>query len=90
MSWSIYAVGSPDKVKETLKKYSESMGSGPSKEEFDKALPNFLSLIDQNFGGFAEQSPVVKFNASGHASFSNGQAQYSRVHVSMEIIEAKL
>jgi len=51
MSWSIHFIGKPEKVVEALEAHVEKTGiSGASKEEYEKALPNMVGLVKQNFG----------------------------------------
>ncbi len=103
MSWSIYSVGTPQRVIEDLNKHSQVV-SGNSKEEYDKALPHLVALVGQNFGSYdSHQTPIVKFSAGGHGSGSPAQPSgpagedtpamvqtLSRVYVNMEILDTKI
>ncbi len=77
MSWSISFFGKPEKVAEALEAYSEKL-SGYSKEEYDKALPNMVSLVRQNFGNDMQ---MIKIMASGHGSIVNGVPSNGNCHV---------
>lgn len=77
MSWSILFFGKPEKVAEALEAYSEKL-SGVSLEEYEKALPNMVNLVKQNFGNEAE---LVKISASGHGYFVDGVAKQGHTNV---------
>lgn len=79
MSWSIFYMGKADKVSDALTKHSESL-SGPSKTEYDAALPHLTALVNQNFGNPDE---VIKIAASGHGYFQDGEQKQG--HCSVEI-----
>ena len=82
MSWSISFIGKPEKVAEALEAHSDKL-SGVSKEEYDKALPNMVSLVKQNFGNEGE---LVKISANGHGYIDNGVAKNSRCNVDITSI----
>lgn len=83
MSWSIFFIGTPEKVVEALEKESEKM-SGYSKIEYDDALPNLIGLVKQNFDKDATHKGLIKLNANGHG-YNNGTEDINRVcNVSIE------
>lgn len=82
MSWSISFIGKPEKVVEALEAYSEKL-TGPSKEEYDKALPNMASLVKQNFGNEGE---LVSVTANGNGYFENGVAKNGRCNVKVDSV----
>lgn len=84
MSWSINFIGKPEKVAEALEGYVAKVGlSGPSKEEYEKALPNMVSLVKQNFGNDNE---LVQIVANGHGYIENGVAKNGRCNVNITTI----
>lgn len=80
MSWSISFLGKPEKVAEALEAYSEKL-SGYSKEEYEKALPNLVGLVKQNFGN---ETQLIKINASGHGTATNGVPVQGNCSVTIE------
>lgn len=70
MSWSINYIGSPEGISKALKDNSEKL-SGPSKEEFDAALPHIDALVNQNYGGSYPHVLKVEANGSGHGDYRN-------------------
>lgn len=84
MSWSIYSVGTPNKVVNDLKTHSERL-TYPTKGEFDKALPNLIGLVELNSGGNEGETAIIKLTASGHVY--EGQ---SRCQSTIEVLNAKI
>lgn len=82
MSYSVTFFGKPEKVVEALESYSEKL-SGPSKDEYDKALPNITGLVKQNFG---TESQLLKVSANGHGTFQNGEPTQSYCAVNIETV----
>ncbi len=80
MSWSVSFFGKPEKVAEALEAYSEKL-SGYSKEEYDKALPNMVGIVRQNFGN---ESQLIKFSGNGHGTITNGVPQNGNCNVIIE------
>lgn len=82
MSWSISFIGRPEKVVEALEGYVAKTGiSGPSKEEYEKALPLMVGIVNQNFGNEGE---LVQVSASGSGTYSGGEPQNSRCNVKID------
>ena len=80
MSWGISYFGKPEKVAEALEAYSEKL-TGVSKDEYDKALPNMVSLVKQNFGN---EGALIKINAAGHGYAIDGVPQQGTCTVNIE------
>lgn len=85
MSWSIGFSGKASKVAEALKDYSNKL-SGQSKEEYDKALPNMVALVEQNFNQKDQEEPLIKLMASGHGSFQNDEQVQGQLQCTIEKI----
>lgn len=88
MSWSINFIGTPERVAAALEGYVEKVGlSGPSKEEYEKALPNMVSLVKQNFGN---ENELVQIAANGSGYIENGVPKTSRCNVNITTIYGAL
>jgi hypothetical protein len=61
MSWSVSYIGTAQKIIDALNDQSEKL-QGPSKEEFDSALPHLRGLLAENY---APNAPLLKLDASG-------------------------
>lgn len=86
MSWSVTAIGKPEKVSEYLESYKETI-TGPSRKEYEEAMPHLQALVLLSMGS----DKVVQLNASGHASFdSDGKKTYSNIAVTIGEIYGKL
>jgi len=85
MSWSVSIIGTPAKMCEKLDEYGNSL-TGQSKAEFDEAKPHLQSLIKQNVGGVGGN--LLRLNASGHATFKNGEKEFGNLAVSIEQLYA--
>ena len=72
MSFSITVIGKPEAIKQRLFAHSTEL-SGQSKEEFDAVRPALETVLDQNVG-----NGVVRLEANGHASFTNGEKTYGQ------------
>lgn len=83
MSWSVTFIGTPEKITEALGKYSTTVLSGKSKEEFDAALPHFAGILAQNYS--KPQDPVMRLTASGH-----GHDGYNSCNVNIEYVNGVL
>lgn len=84
MSWSISFIGRPEKVVEALEGYVAKTGiSGPSKEEYEKALPLMVGIVQQNFGNEGE---LVQVSASGSGTYVGGEPKNSRCNVKIDNI----
>ncbi len=66
MSWSIHFIGKPEKVAEALKANAAKL-EGQSKLEYEAALPNLVSLVENNFAGDGTgyTPPLVRIEANG-------------------------
>lgn len=82
MSWSIGLIGTPEKVIAALNAHSETL-SGPSKTEFDAALPNIVGIVGQNFDKDGVQV-VVKLTANGHGWAVNDELKNCTCQVNVE------
>ncbi len=82
MSWSVSFFGKPKKVVEALEAYSGQL-SGVSKDEYDKAKPNLVGLVNQNFGN---EAAIIKIMASGHGMVTNGVPTSGNCHVEITTI----
>ena len=69
MSWSVHFIGHAQNVVRALKAESTRL-SGPSKEEYDQALPHLCALVSGNAG------PTVDLRANGHATLKDGVRVY--------------
>lgn len=84
MSWSISFIGRPEKVVEALEGYVAKSGiSGPSAEEYEKALPLMVGIVQQNFGNEGE---LVQVSASGSGTYVGGEPKNSRCNVKIDNI----
>ena len=81
MSWSISFIGTPEKVANALQEQSEKL-SGQSKVEYDSALPSLVGLVKENFGN---QNQLLKVNASGHGTATNGEQTNRQCTASIEV-----
>lgn len=68
MSWSINFIGKPEKISEALKAHSDTI-TGPSKEEYDAALPHIDAIVNQNYGSTYSVVLKVDANGSGHGDY---------------------
>jgi hypothetical protein len=96
MSWSVIAIGTPEKVAEYLDSHSSGL-SGQSKVEYDDAKSHLIGLIKENFvsKGYAKRypgmaTPLVKLTASGHGSSTNGDQDNRTCQVQIETFYSKL
>ncbi len=69
MSWSFSAVGKPAAVTKAIEESSNNKLTDPSLTEWNEAKPALLMLVGANLGG----GIVVKVNANGHGSFTDGK-----------------
>jgi hypothetical protein len=72
MSWSITFIGKPENVAKALEEESVKL-NGLSKDEYDAAVPHFIAIVKQNYGG--DKPPMIKISASGSGYTSNGKEQ---------------
>lgn len=63
MSWSVFFIGTPEKVVNALEKHAEGH-QGTTKEEYDAALPHLIGLINQNYNKDAD-NVIIKIDANG-------------------------
>lgn len=80
MSWNVTLIGKTKNIVNALKAQSEKL-EGPSKVEFDAALPNITGLLEQNFNDADVEGPLMKLTASGH-----GYDTYRQCIVSLEFL----
>src|SRR6478752_5471343 len=66
MSWSVYFIGTPAAIVTALHKESNRL-TGDSKEEFDKAKPHLIALVESNFNT-NQVNTAYKLEAAGHVS----------------------
>lgn len=57
--------------------------SGPSKEEYEKALPFMVGIVKQNFGNEGE---LVQVSANGSGNHVGGEPVNSRCNVKVDNI----
>jgi hypothetical protein len=96
MSWSVQAIGTPEKVAEYLDSYSAEL-TGQSKVEYDDAKVHLMGLVKENFvsDAYAKRypgvsTPLVKLIASGHGSSTNGDQDNRTCQVQIETFYSKL
>lgn len=82
MSWSITFIGKADHIANALKEQSAKL-QGPSKVEYDAALPHLVGLVEQNFNNAG--SPVLQITANGH-----GHDTYRQCTVSIQFLAGLL
>lgn len=87
MSWNISYIGTPKKIIEALETKSTEL-NGPSKEEYDIALPHLKGLVEMNYSE-AHPQMCIRINASGHAYKAKGN-NYSNCNVSIASIDGEL
>ena len=85
MSWSINAVGTPEKLIEYIDKMDESWGPSQSKDEYNAVKPALKALV-----GEIKTTGLVQLNASGHATFTNGEKTQGTVNVDLKTIYGTL
>jgi hypothetical protein len=86
MSWSITLIGKPENIATALTAQSEKF-DGQTKIEFDAALPHLVGLVSQNF---ANITPVLKLEASGHGYATNGEQVQRTCLVKIESLYGQL
>jgi hypothetical protein len=64
MSWSFRCIGKPPNVAKAIQDESAKQ-TGPSKIEFDDAMPHLIALVLQNFQDDISLLPMIDFEASG-------------------------
>lgn len=84
MSYSVTFIGTTDKVVAALEAESEKL-SGPSKEEYDNALPSLVNAVKQNFNP-QDPQPLIKVEANGHGVKTDGKFVQSYCRVLVEPI----
>jgi hypothetical protein len=91
MSWSVSAIGRPEKVIEYFKEEAAKL-SGQSRVEIDAAMPHVLGLLGQNFAreGSGHQEPLVQVETSGSGQARNGEQVQRSVSVSLKVLWAKV
>jgi hypothetical protein len=82
MSWSVSCIGKPEKISQALKDYSNTV-TGQSKEEYDKALPHLVGLVEQNFHK-SNDSLLINFSASGSGYVNGGELISSSCQIKIE------
>lgn len=82
MSWSKSLIGKPENIIKALKEESLRLKDA-SKEEFDKALPSMIALLELNYNDMG--TPNLRFMANGHAS-EGPLSKYSSMNIKIEYI----
>ena len=83
MSWNITFIGDPANVVKALEEESAKL-TGPSKAEYDAALPHLVGLVKENFNNNGT-GIVVKVAASGHGyTGTDGIDQFRQCAASVE------
>lgn len=97
MSWSVYFIGTPQKIAEALEANSESISKDPndqSRREFDAAKPGLVTLVKENFahpgGGYTQ--PVLQLSASGsgYRDGKGGPDKYRSCSVEIKPLSGQL
>lgn len=86
MSYSVTFIGTPEKIVEALEEYSTKI-SGPSKEEYENALPSIVALVKLNKSTYPS---LLKVGAYGHASSVEGKVIQSTCGVIIESVNGTL
>ncbi len=86
MSWNFNAVGTAENLAKALDSESARL-SGDSKTEFDAAKPNLQGLLAMNVSNYPR---ILRLDASGHASTSQGVVTESTCNVSLVGLNAQL
>jgi len=90
MSWSVTMIGLPEKLAEALDAHATIL-TDQSRVEFDAVLPHLKALVLENFNRFAgSDTPLVRLEASGHGTVSDGEQKHRTVSVKLEGFHAKL
>lgn len=77
-------IGTTTGIVAALQKESVRL-TGPSKEEFDKALPHLTSLVQLNYNQNAgSPGPVLKLTANGHSYAQSDGTGYGNCSVQLE------
>lgn len=78
MSFSVTCIGKPDAIKRKLVEESARL-TGQSKTEFDALKPALDTILDQQVG-----NGVVRLDANGHATFTDGVKTYGNCNVDVK------
>ena len=81
MSWSFSAIGKPEAVARSIENSNTNL-TGQSLAEWEEVKPALLALV----GGTVGSHMAVKVNASGHASFTNGEKTHGQCACIVESI----
>ena len=87
MSWNFRAIGTPAQLVAALNDHAGTL-SGDSLEEFEQARPHLQGLLRMNIN--PNYPSALLLDASGHASKSGGQVNYSACNVKIEGLGVKL
>jgi hypothetical protein len=87
MTWAFHAIGTPQNLQIALAKEVEN-STGPSKAEFKAARPHLHALIGMNMN--PSNPMILKVDASGYASITNGAVAYSTCIVNIQALDTKL
>jgi len=70
MSWSIQLIGKTENLIKALEEKSKSLeGAGPSKVDFDAALPHLIGLVKQNYAQDGDPALMIEANGHGHDNY---------------------
>lgn len=82
MSWSIVLIGTPDGIAKELDAHAQTLDD-QSKQEFLEARPHLQGVVRLAVG------QMVKLNASGHATITNGEKKFGQISVSLDTFYGK-
>lgn len=97
MSWSVYFIGTPQKIADALEAESERISKDPDdqcRREYDAAKPSLIGLVKENFAhesaGYPQ--PVIQLSASGsgYRESMDGPDRYRSCFVEIKQLSGKL
>lgn len=88
MSWSLSAIGTPEKINDFLDAYDANLSNEASKQEFLAAKPGLKTIVGLNSNINAPM--VLKLDAAGTAYTKDGVVQSSQLTVELKPLYAVL
>lgn len=89
MSWSFSCIGTPEAVARALDE-NQSQLTGQNLEEYQEALPHLKALVALNVPSDGKYPVTLDLEASGSASFINGEKNYGSCSVNIKPVHRKL